>query len=119
MACCREETTPPDSLIAKVEGQQRRVFPMYKVLEKSTRIQAGKTGGMLVSSYAQGARDLACFQFFYLDGQDFTNVVYTCPLADFKRLRPEFEKSLSTLQSIQAARPQEAKPGKSVKAQGG
>lgn len=56
----------------------------------------------MVSSCAQGENDLACFQFFYLDGQDFVNVVYKCLLKDLPRLRPEFEKSLATLKIVAA-----------------
>ena len=99
LPCCREESTSLDSLIAKVIRQQSRVLPLYKVLEMRKRKVGGREGGFMVSSYAQGEKDLACFQFFYLDGKDFVNVVYTCLLKDLQRLRLDFEKSLATLKT--------------------
>lgn len=99
LSCCREESTSLDSLIVTVSHNQARVLPLYKVQEKRKRKVGSREGGFMVSSYAQGERDLACFQFFYLDGQDFVNLVYTCLLKDLPRLRPEFEKSLATFKA--------------------
>lgn len=110
LPCCREESTSPESLIAKVSRQQARVLPLYKVLEKRQRKLGGREGGFLLSSYAQGEKDLACFQFFYLEGQDFVNVVYTCLLKDLQRLRSEFEKSLATLKTGPAEKGAAVKP---------
>jgi|GEM_PF-5406599 len=62
-----------------------------------------KPFGYFLITYDRGEIDAAALQYFFLQGEDFVNVVYTCLVKDLRRLRPEFEKSLATLKADDVA----------------
>jgi hypothetical protein len=102
LPCCQEGKTSLDSLMRRIKGYQERAFPLYKVTEKGKRKVNGILGAFFLTTYARGDLDAAAFQFFFLEGEEFVNVVYTCLAKDMARLRPHFEKSLATLQASSA-----------------
>jgi hypothetical protein len=103
LPCCKEGKTSVDSLMKQVKGNQERSFPLYKVVEKRKRKIGGIDGAYFLTTYARGEIDAAALQYFFLQGEDFVNVVYTCLVKDLPRFQPEFEKSLATLKSSSAA----------------
>ena len=98
LPCCQEGKTSLDSLMRQVKGNQERGFPLYKVVEKRKRKINGIDGAYFLTTFVRGELDVSALQYFFLQGEDFVNVVFTCLTKDLPRYRPQFEKSLATLQ---------------------
>lgn len=87
----------PKWLIKYIEKTQIRMFPMFKVIEKSHKTINKITGALVITSYAFGKLDLAAYQFTFMYESELYTVVYTCLLEDLKNMKSMFEESLSTL----------------------
>jgi hypothetical protein len=84
-------------LLGRLEKNQVRLFPLFKVLRKEERKAGGVPGGLLVVSYAYGPLDIAAYQFVFRRGSKITTLVYSCLARDLGDRESEFVKSLGTL----------------------
>jgi hypothetical protein len=84
-------------LLGRLEKNQVRLFPLFKVLRKGEHKAGEVPGGLLVASYAYGPLDVAAFQFVFRHGNKITTLVYSCLARDLGSRESEFTKSLATL----------------------